>query len=82
MENYTSYRNQVAKKMRDVLGYSEETKVQLGAMSLDKINIKTDYELFELKDFVYLAAPTTGVKNVISIATLDNSMSVCCSTVR
>ena len=82
MENYTSYRNQVAKKMRDVLGYSEETKVQLGAMNIDKINIKTNYDLFELIEFVYLAAPTTSVKNVISIATSDNSMSVCCSTVR
>ena len=82
MEKYTSYRNEIAKKMCDVLGYSEETKVQLGAMNLDNANIKTEYEAFELKDFVYIPAPTTSTRNVISISTLPNSISVCCCSVK
>lgn len=82
MEKHTSYRNEVAKKVSDALGYSKDTKVQLGIQSLDRLNIRREYDSFELKEFMFLAAPTTKTENVISSAVFDNSISVCCITVK
>lgn len=82
METHTSYRNEVAKKLCDTLGYSNDTKAQLGTSILDISNIKTDYDEFELIDFAYVAALTANTRNVISIATSKNSINVCCTSIK
>lgn len=82
MTKYTDYKNEIAEKVVYIIGMSGANKTQLGVTNLGNINIKTDYDAFQLQEFEALAASMSTTKHVISVCTLENRMNLCFSYVK
>lgn len=82
MAKYTDYKNEIAEKVVYIIGMSGENKTQLGVTNLGNINLKTEYDAFQLQEFEALAASMSTTKNVISVCTLENRMNLCFSCVK
>lgn len=82
MTKYTDYKNEIAEKVVYIIGMSGANKTQLGVTNLGNINIKTEYDAFQLQEFEALAASMSTTKHVISVCTLENRMNFCFSYVK
>ena len=82
MAKYAGYKNEIAEKVIYIIGMSGANKTQLGVTNLGKLNLKTEYDAFQLKEFEALAASMSTTKDVISICTLENRMNLCFSRVK
>ena len=82
MAKYTGYKNEIAESVVDIIGMSGKNKVQLGITNLGNIDLKTEYDAFEVEDFEPLAASMSTTKSVMALCTLNNKINICFSSVR
>lgn len=82
MAKYTGYKNEIAESVVDIIGMSGKNKVQLGITNLGNIDLKTEYDAFEVEDFEPLAASMSTTKSVMALCTLKNKINICFSSVR
>lgn len=82
MAKYTGYENEIAKSVVDIIGMSGKNKTQLGITNLGKLNLKTNYETFEVVEFEAMAASMSTTSNVMAICTLNDRMNICLSSVK
>lgn len=82
MAKYTGYKNEIAESVVDIIGMSGKNKVQLGITNLGNIDLKTEYDAFEIEDFEPLAASMSTTKSVMALCTLNNKINICFSSVR
>ena len=77
MHTYTGYENETAGQIAHIWGYIGEQKSDLGVTNIKNIDIETDYEAFAVKDFSFIAAGMSSTKNVVSVSTLNDRMTLC-----
>lgn len=82
MAKYTGYKNEIAESVVDIIGMSGKNKVQLGITNLGNIDLKTEYDAFEVEDFEPLAASMSTTKSVMALCTINNKINICFSSVR
>ena len=77
MHTYTGYENETAGQIAHIWGYIGEQKSDLGVTNIKNVDIETDYEAFAVKDFSFIAAGMSSTKNVVSVSTLNDRMTLC-----
>lgn len=81
MAKYADYKNETAEKMIDTLGMSGKNKTQLGITNLGNVNLKTEYNSFEVQNMECTAASMATTRDVLSLCTLKDRMTLCYSKV-
>lgn len=83
MYTYAGYENEAAEKIAYIWGYVGDEKSDLGVTNIKKVDIETDYTTFSVKDFCFIAASMSSTKNVVSVSTLKDKMTLCyCSIIQ
>ena len=82
MAKYAGYKNEIAESVVDIIGMSGKNKTQLGITNLGNLNLRTEYDSFEVEEFEAMAASMSTTKQVMAICTLKNRMNICLSSVK
>ena len=77
MHTYTGYENEAAEQIAHIWGYIGDEKSDLGVTNIKNVDIETDYTTFAVKDFAFIAAGMSSTKDVVSVSTLKNRMTLC-----
>ncbi len=82
MAKYTGYKNEIAKSVVDIIGMSGKNKTPLGITNLGNLNLRTEYDSFEVAEFEAMAASMSTTKQVMALCTLNGRMNICLSRVK
>lgn len=82
MHTYTGYENEAAEQIAHIWGYIGDEKSDLGVTNIKNVDIETDYTTFSVKDFSFIAASMSSTKNVVSVSTLKDKMTLCYCNIR
>lgn len=77
MHTYAGYENEAAEKIASIWGFVGEEKSDLGITNIGSLNIETDYNAFSVKDMCIIAAAMSSTRNVVSVSTLKDRMTLC-----
>lgn len=81
MAKYTGYKNKIAESVVDIIGMSGKNKTQLGITNLGNLNLRTEYDSFNVEEFEAMAASMSTTKQVLAVCTLKDKMNICFSRV-
>lgn len=76
MYTYGGYDNPVSKLIAAIMGYVGDRKTHLSVTNLQKVDLKTDYERFQLKGIAFMAACMSATKDVACISTFQDKMTI------
>lgn len=82
MAKYTGYKNEIAESVVDIIGMSGKNKTPLGITNLGSLNLRTEYDSFEVAEFEAMAASMSTTKQVMTLCTLNGRMNICLSRVK
>ncbi len=76
MYTYGGYNNKISKLIAALMGYVGDRKTHLSITNLQNVNLKMDYERFQLKDIAFMAACMSATKDVACISTFQDKMTI------
>ncbi len=79
---YNSCCDRLAEKTAKILGYSENTKIELGISNLMVLDIPASYGNYKIKNVIFVPPAVSYSHNIIGVSTINGRMTIAYHNIR